>query len=393
MWWTKFKNIRSCYRRFSNRDAVHSSYTLMKKISLKIKLAAVLIAASSLMYAQGVDSLQKRLEQFDSDLTGRISSKEPGLSIIITRGNRVVFEKYYGYANLGQDIKLNDKHVLGIASMSKQFTGMAVLFLVEEGKLNLEDDIKKYMPNLPVGDRKITISQLLSHTSGLPEITRNEEFMNHIAQHHTIQEIMDMAFKGEFTAEPGVKYQYCNTGYIIMAGLIEKLSGQSYAGFLRNKIFLPLEMNNTYACDYHQDADNAVPRYIADSTGYIRARTMHFSNLVGGGNIITNAKDMAKWGIALISGNKLPRNYKKIWESNKLNSGEETGYGLGMGNNAYNGKPYYYHPGMGDGMNSVNFIFPEDGITVTVIRNQSEPKLNSVEIAQLAAEHLFFKEN
>ena len=384
---TYIEILKSCNRRFVRQDAAYCACTFM----IKTKLAAVLIVLSNFMYAQTGDSLQKKLARFDAELTGKISPKEPGLSIIITRGNQVVFEKYYGYANLEQNIKLNAEHVLGIASMSKQFTGMAAVILVEEGKLSLEDDIKKYMPNLPIGDRKITISQLLSHTSGLPEITKNEEFMNHIAQRHSVQEIIDMAFKGDFTAEPGVKYQYCNTGYIIMAALIEKLSGQSYAAFLRNRIFLPLEMNDTYACDYYRNADNAVPRYFADSTGYAGATTMHFSNLIGGGNIITNAGDMAKWGMALISGDKLPRNYKKIWQSNRLNSGEETGYGLGLAGNEYNGKPYFYHPGMGDGMNSVNFIFPEDGITVTVIRNQSKPKLTSVETAQLATDYLFFK--
>jgi CubicO group peptidase (beta-lactamase class C family) len=342
-------------------------------------------------FSQDRNIYQYKLEQIDSVLINKIGLKEPGLSLSITLDNQVIFEKYYGYADITENEKLTSQHVLGIASMSKQFTGMATLFLVEEGKLSLDDNIKDYMPDLPIGNRKIMIRQLLSHTCGLPEITRNDKFMNKIAQRHTPQEIIDIAFLEDFTGEPGVKWQYCNTGYIIMASLIEKLSGQRFSEYLQEKIFTPLKMNNTYACDYNQDAYNAVPRYFADSSGYINATEMDFSNLIGGGSIISNVKDMAKWGIALISGDKLPSNYREIWKSNLLNSGEQTGYGLGLGVNVYKDKSYYYHPGMGDGMNSVNLIFPEDKITINVIRNISKPKLKSMEVALMVTEYLFFK--
>jgi CubicO group peptidase (beta-lactamase class C family) len=343
-------------------------------------------------YSQ-MDQYQEKLKKFDQELVGRLFVKEPGLSIIITLEDRIIYELYFGYANLSQDVELSKEQVLGIASMSKQFTGMATLILAEEGKINLEDDIKKYLPDLPIGEKKITISQLLSHTSGLPEITKNDVFMANINKKHTIQEIIDMAFEGDFAHEPGEKWQYCNTGYTIMAKVIEKISRQSYANFLHDKIFAPLGMNNSYSCDYNRDADNAVPRYFSDSAGYRSATTMHFSNLISGGGIISNVSDMSKWGIALITGAQLPSNYMKIWETTYLNSGEPTSYGLGLAENSYKEKSYFYHPGMGDGMNSVNFIFPDDGITITVIRNVSNPKLTSVEVAQMATEYLFFDGN
>jgi D-alanyl-D-alanine carboxypeptidase len=363
----------------------------MNCTNMKICLTAILLSFSCTAFAQNIRIEQETLKQIDSVLTEKTGFKGPGLSIIITSGDQIVFKNYYGYADIGKNVKLSSKHVLGIASVSKQFTGMAALFLVAEGKINLDDDIKDYMPDLPIGDRKITIRQLLSHTSGLPEITKNAEFMKNISQRHTTQEIIKVAFKGDFTGNPGERWQYCNTGYIIMAALIEKLSGQGYSAYLNNKIFKPLNMDNTYACDYDHDAINAVPRYFPDSCGYKDATKMHFSNLIGGGSIITNAEDMAKWGIALISGEKLPANYKEIWKSNTLNSGEQTGYGLGMGENSFKNKSYFYHPGMGDGMNSVNFIFPEDGITITVIRNVSKPSFNSIEAALMATEYIFFK--
>jgi D-alanyl-D-alanine carboxypeptidase len=357
-----------------------------------IRIYAVIAAMSiaGLLSAQSFDSLNQRLERYDRALTEMTGMGEPGLSVVITQESNIIFEKYYGLANIEEKIPLKEDHHVGIASMSKQFTGMAVLFLVEDGKLNLEDNIKSYMPGLSIGDREITIRQLLSHTSGLPEITKNEYFMNHISEKHTIDEIIRMALEGEFRSNPGVKWQYCNTGYIIVARLIEILSGQSFASFLQERILTPLQMENTYTCDYNRNADNAVNRYLCDSTGYLPAATIHFSNLIGGGSIISNSGDIAKWCIALISGNKLPKGYEKSWESTLLNTGEETGYGLGLGNNNYKGINFIYHPGMGDGMNCVNFIIPEKGITINVLRNVSGPGISSIEVAQLAMECLFF---
>ncbi|MDQ7797897.1 MAG: serine hydrolase domain-containing protein [Candidatus Edwardsbacteria bacterium] len=321
-----------------------------------------------------------------------LPDSEPGASVIITHGNRIIFDKYYGLADLESGQKLNSGHVLGIASMSKQFTGMAVLFLVQEGKLKLDDDITKYFPELPLAGRKITIQQLLSHTSGLPELTQNDEFMNSIDKAHTVDQIIDLAFKGEFRGEPGEKYIYCNTGYTIIVALIEKLSKMDYAAFLKEKIFKPLKMNDTYACDFKNDAVNAVQRYLPDSAGFRKARVMHFSNLIGGGGVISNSRDMAKWEMALLSGKKLPQNYQKLWEPILLNSGKSTDYGLGLGVSDLDGKKFYYHPGMGDGMNSIDLIFPDYDLTITVIRNISKPKHSSNDISLLAAKYLLTNE-
>ena len=341
-------------------------------------------------HAQTIANIQERLDKIDSTITTMVPGIEPGLSIAITSGDQIVFERHFGFANIPEKELLEASHVLGIASMSKQFTGMAILFLEQEGKLELDDFISEYFPELPLDDRDITITQLLSHTSGLPEITRNESFMDSISQRHTIWEIISLAFEGDFTSEPGMEWRYCNTGYTISAALIEKVSGVGFSEYLNEKIFQPIGMFDTYACDYHTDAENAVQRYFPDSAGFKDATLMHFSNLIGGGGIVSNVHDMAKWGMALISGDGLPDNYKKIWQSNSLNSGEETGYGLGLGINSIKDKTYYYHPGMGDGMNAVNLIFLEDEISITAIRNVSSPKVNSIQVALMAAEYLLF---
>ncbi len=356
----------------------------MKRIALIFLLCSLSIA----VFAQSREIFENRLGQLEKDLSQMLPDSEPGASVIITHDNKVIFDKYYGLANLESGQKLNSGHVLGIASMSKQFTGMAVLFLVQEGKLKLDDDINQYFPELPLSGRKISVKQLLSHTSGLPELTQNDEFMNSIDQAHTVDQVIDLAFKGEFRGEPGEKYIYCNTGYTIIVALIEKLSKMDYAAFLKKKIFQPLKMKDTYACDFRNDAVNAVQRYLSDSAGFRKARIMHFSNLIGGGGVISNSRDMAKWEMALLSGKKLPQNYQKIWEPILLNSGKSTDYGLGLGISDFDGRKFYYHPGMGDGMNSIDLIFPDYDLTITVIRNVSKPKHSSNNISLLAAKYL-----
>jgi CubicO group peptidase (beta-lactamase class C family) len=280
---------------------------------------------------------------------------------------------------------------MGIASMSKQFLGMAILILEQDGKLKLDENIGMYFPDLPIADRKISIKQLLSHTSGLPELTQNEEFMSKIDQPHTVNQIIELAFKSEFRSEVGEKFMYCNTGYTIAVALIEKLSGMKYADFLKRNIFEPLNMKNTCSCDYQQDATLAVQRYEPDSLSFKKAIDMHFSNLIGGGAIISNVQDMAKWCMALLSGKNLPENYQKLWEPVLLNSGESTEYGLGLGISDYEGIKFYYHPGMGSGMNSIDLIFPDQNISISVIRNISTPKVPSKDIALLAAKYLLTK--
>jgi CubicO group peptidase (beta-lactamase class C family) len=162
--------------------------------------------------------------------------------------------------------------------------------------------------------------------------------MENIDKAHSIDQIVQIAFKGDFIGEPGEKWVYCNTGFTISAALVEKLSGLKFADYLRNKIFLPLNMENTYVCDVEHDALNAIQRYMSDTIGYINARKMHFSNLIGGGSVISNSRDIAKWCMALISGENMPDNYQSLWYPVLLNSGKSTNYGLGMGFCEINGK-------------------------------------------------------
>lgn len=361
----------------------------MKNIAISFLFWLIVYSGSS----QLDQTTQQNIQKIEEELSIKLNDNEPGAAIIITQGDQILLEKYYGLANLEKQEKLAAQNRMGIASMSKQFTAMAVLILEEEGKLNIHDDIKKYFPDLPIGNRSISIQQLLSHSSGLPELTQSKIFMDSIEKPHTVKQIIEMGFTGEWRSEPGIKYQYCNTGFTIIVQLIEKLSGQSLRDFLEERVFLPLQMNDTYVGDFTHNATDITALYRLDSTGFVIANPMHFSNPIGGGSMVSTASDMSKWAMALINGNHLPKNYHELFEPVPLNNGETYGYGLGMGISDLNGKVFYYHPGMGFGMNSLNLIFPEDKLSITVIRNMEKPPFSSNDIALMAAEILIPKQD
>ena len=334
------------------------------------------------------------ISKLKCELDLKLNDSAPGAAILFMLGDSVIFEDYYGMADIENAVKLGPEHKMGIASVSKQFEGMALLLLEEKGLLSLDDDIRKYFAEYPLGDEKISLRQLLSHSSGLPELTQNKKFMSTIGTAHTVEEIILTGLNAEFLNKPGVNYQYCNTGYTIIVALIEKVSGMKYSVFLKNNFFDPLGMKNTYSCDAEHDAKDIVPRYYADSTGFIRAEEIHFSNLIGGGGIISNVRDLAIWNRALLTGKGLPSNYKTIWKPNALNNGDLYSYGLGMGISEFEGIPFYYHPGMGSGMNSINLIYPDYDLSMVVIRNVSKPDVTSVDLITLASQLLFtLKEN
>jgi CubicO group peptidase (beta-lactamase class C family) len=357
------------------------------KRSLLILLIAMVIAVTIVLIP---DPYADSIKKFDKDLVGKLGDDAAGFSMLITHNDRIIYEKYHGYANIEKKEALSKNHVLGIASMSKQFLGMTVVYMMNEGKIDLYEDIKTYLPDLPIGDRSITIKQLLSHTSGLPELTQNEVFMGSFSEPHRVQEIIDMAFLQDLKGEPGVKYEYNNTGYTIVTKVLEQQSGKTFSSLLNDIIFDPLNMEHSYCGDVNFTTDNlVVPRYYPGPEGYVPATKVHFSNMIGGGGVLSNVRDMMKWNKALLSGRKLPDNYKTIWDPVVLNNGDTISYGLGMGENAHNGHAFYYHPGTGDGMNAVNLVFPVENISIVVIQNVHPPKIQSIQAARMACDYLF----
>lgn len=292
-----------------------------------------------------------------------------GALLVAKKGN-IVFEKYSGYENIHKkDTLINDHSAFHLASMSKTFTAMATLKLMEQKRLNLNDDVKKYLPGFPY--QGVTVKMLLTHRSALPNYVY---FMQTLGwdthKYITNQDILDymIKFLPPLVGRTGTHFKYCNTNYALLAMVIEKASGTSYAKYLSKNFFKPLQMNDTYVFAL-ADTLSAMPSYD------YRGRNERFNFLDGGygdKNIYSSARDILKWDQALYSG--------EIFSQQTLDSAftpysnEKPGiknYGLGWRMNIYpNGKKIIFHTGWWHGNNTILIRLIQDSATIIALGNK-----------------------
>lgn len=290
--------------------------------------------------------------------------------ILVAKKGNIIFEAYNGFSNLKTKDSLNKHSAFHLASVSKTFTAMAILKLAEMNKLSINDNIKKYFPELPYDS--ITIKLLLNHRSGLPNYTH---FMDKLGwnkkQYCSNQDVLDylIKFKPLGTGRPDTHFSYCNTNYSLLALIIEKVSKESYTDFLTNTFFKPLHMDDTYVFDITKDSARAMPSY--DYRG--RQETTTFLDAgIGDKNIYSTPEDMLKWDQALYSNELLSK--ETMEEAYTPYSNEKPGvrnYGLGWRMNIYpDGRKVIYHNGWWHGNNTVFLRMIQDSVTIIVLGNK-----------------------
>ena len=184
-------------------------------------------------------------EQIDQMFVEIYPDDQPGAAVIVTQNGETLFRKGYGLANLELGVKVEPEMIFRLGSITKQFTAVAILMLQEEGKLQVQDEITRYLPDYPVGERKITIEHLLQHTSGIKSYTDMVEWLPLWRKDMSVQELIDLFKEQPFDFEPGEQFRYDNSGYILLGAIIEALSGSSYADFIQEWIFKPLGMQHS----------------------------------------------------------------------------------------------------------------------------------------------------
>ena len=220
----------------------------------------------------------------------------PGVAVAVVKNGAVVFKKGYGMANLGYEVPITPQTKFHIASVSKQFTAFSVYLLKKQGKISLEDDIRKYIPELPVYNKTIRIKHLLGHTSGLRDqwaiLTLAGWQMEDVI---STEHILKLAARQKaLNFEPGTRFGYCNTGYTLLAEAVSRISGQSFAAFTAANIFQPLGMVNTvFYDDLHTVLKNRAHSYELGKSGYTELK-LNYSN-VGATSLTTTVEDLAKW--------------------------------------------------------------------------------------------------
>jgi D-alanyl-D-alanine carboxypeptidase len=291
----------------------------------------------------------------------------PGLALTVVRDGRVVKERGYGLANVELNVPVTPETVFEIGSVSKQITAAAVMLLVEEGKLSLEDKISKHLPGTPDAWNAVTVRHLLTHTSGIKNYTglagfalserlKRDEFVRRIGAH-------PLAFA------PGDAHSYGNTNYNLLGYIIEAVTGKSYWQFVGERIFRPLGMTATADRDPHNILKNRASGYEWEA-GALVGRDYDLTDVFSAGAIVSTVRDLVKWDAALEGETLLKRpTLERIWTPTRLNDGREHPYGLGWYVENVRGVRRVRHNGQTAGFAAAIARYREERVTVIVLCN------------------------
>ncbi|HMQ08808.1 MAG TPA: serine hydrolase domain-containing protein [Saprospiraceae bacterium] len=308
--------------------------------------------------------------QIEVFLDDAFSSCPSGGVVLIAKGGKEIFSKAYGMADLELNVPMRTDHVLATGSITKQFTAVAILKLVQEGKLKLHDDVRKYVPELETFGKIITIEQVLTHTSGLPNFVDLDDFDAFAIRELSPLEIVLLTKGQSLLFEPGTEYAYSDSGYILLGLIIERQSNMSYAAYLESNIFRPAGMNNTWYVDTERIIPNRVKGYSVVNDVVVHTAYIHMSIPHAAGAIFASAGDLLIWSNALKNGEIISDSLlQKAWNPVILPDGTSTAYGYGWGLCAIAGKSTREHGGFLNGFFARLIEIPEEELLITVLVN------------------------
>ena len=297
----------------------------------------------------------------------------PGAAVMVIQKGKIIFEKGYGLANVEKNIPVTDSTNLRLASVTKQFTAMSILMLIEKDKLKFETTINDVFPEFPSFGKGITIKNLLQHTSGLID------YEDLIPDSATVQvkdkDVLDLLMKTDSTYfKPGSKHQYSNTGYAILAMIIEKVYGKPFRDFVKENIFNPLGMNNTVAFEnnINQVKNRAYGYKITNYTPELADQSIT-SAVLGDGGIYSSINDLYKWDQALYTEKLISRKLlEESWTSGVTTKGDRFSYGFGWRLENYKNNKVVYHTGSTRGFRNIIYRVPDKNFTIIILTNRDE---------------------
>ena len=328
------------------------------------------------------------IDQFVKDEMGR--QRIPGMAVGIYSRGRILLAKGYGLANVELDVPVKPQTIFHAGSIGKQFTATAIMMLVEEGKLSLDDSITKYFPEAPASWKPILIKNLLSHTSGLAgygDDRPNEPFYERLD--FTEDELMTKVEAMPVEWAPGEKWEYRNTNYLVLGILIHKITGEPYWQFLDERIFKPLGMTSSGLKNARDIVYNRASGYALDNGQLKNEKWVSPTfSATADGSLWFNVLDLAKWDAALYSTRLLTQaSLDRMWTVYKLNNGTPNPgpFGFGWRIDRFHGHRDMEHSGAWWGFTSSILRYPDDGLTVVVLNNlyDAEPETIAYVIAGL----------
>ena len=356
---------------------------MVNKLKSSLFIYGVVIISFASCKSSGMLMKEKSI---DDIMSAYQSADKPGASVLVFKDDKIVFKKGYGVSNISTQEKINPTTNFRLASVSKQFTAMSILLLVQKGRLKLEDPLKKYFPSFPAYGKDIKIKNLLTHTSGLMDYEDLIPPTQAVQLHDT--NCLQLMYKanGLYFA-PGSQYKYSNTGYAILALIVEKISGQDYGVFLKENIFKPLKMKNSVA---FEEGKSTIPNrafgYSLNNGNLVETDQSLTSAVLGDGGIYTNTIEMTQWIKALWDYKLLGSEMQiQAWTRKKLNDGTPIDYGYGWHIEDYKKITHPHHGGSSIGFRNQLLLFPEQKLMVILLtnRNEGDPMNEAHKIADL----------
>jgi CubicO group peptidase (beta-lactamase class C family) len=379
---------------------------------LKSTLTAALVA---LAVCSSAASAQVSSSQIDAIFTALKSSDAPGAAVLVVRNGRPVFRRGYGVTDLRTKTKIDAQTNFRLASFTKQFTAACIMLLAHDGKLHYDDHLTAFFPEFPAYGKSITVRNLLNHTSGLPDYEEllMKQYPNTPPEQVPqildagVLKLLEQQSSGEFPA--GSKWEYSNSGYAVLAMIVEKVSGKPFGQFLHDRIFVPLQMTKTLA---YEKGKNEVPNRAhghskkeetnKDEAQAAQAKTAEIwqetdqsptSAVLGDGGIYSSLVDLAKWDRALrdhtlLSAVEMQPALTPVEPRGgpaKFSDGATLSYGFGWFLDPYRGHKRMSHDGSTIGFRTTIQRFPDDALTIIILSNRSDqnPETLALKVADL----------
>lgn len=333
----------------------------------------------------------QRFRELDEMLTEYASDGGPGFAVGVVMDGQLVYAQGFGLANIEYRAPITPRSPFYIASVSKQFTAACAALLVERGQLQLTDDIRKYLPELPDYGHRITVDHLLHHTSGVRDwaslvLFRGEDprYEQHVG-HGDVVRLLCRQKQLNFL--PGSMYRYSNGGYVLLATLLERVTGNSLREFSQQEIFEPLGMRNTrYEDNYSEILPGRVVSYRRTASGNYERFLKHF-DVYGDGGIVSSLEDMAKWDAQFRTNSIGGERFLDLMHTKgRLNDGRKIPYAFGLMFDSYHGRPTIEHSGGMLGYRADYVRFPDDDISIIILGNSG----TAAGLGSKIADHILF---
>lgn len=349
-----------------------------------MRVSFAILAAGWLGIARAQDGptpaqLEARVDEiFQQEIS---AGPTAGAAVLVGKGDTVLLAKGYGFADIENKIPVTERTIFRLGSLSKQFTVVAVLQLVDQGVIGLDQSIRRYLPDYPEVGEPITPRHLLNHTSGLVSYTAQSEYWRRMKDDVPPETVLGWFASRELAFPPGDHYSYSNSGYFVLGLIIERMSGKSFGQYVRENILDPLKLTGTHYDDSVVNIPGKAKGYERESGKLVPARELNTRLAFSVGAMASNVLDLFTFHRALRAGTLVtPESFALMTTPAWLNDNTFTAYGMAFHIEQWGPHPVWRHGGLIFGFKTCNYYYPEEDLTIIILMNTEEAEYRPLQI-------------